>query len=395
MHFVRERRWPAGGGQHRPLVAHIIHHLGVGGLENGLVNLVNHMPASRYRHTIVCLKGTSDFSRRIARKDVEVIPLNKREGHDIGLYFRLYKTLRHLQPDIVHTRNLAALEAQIVAKLARIPARVHGEHGRGMLDLHGQNPKYKLMRKAVRPFVPHFIAVSKDLEHWLLDTISVRRSCLSQIYNGVDEQRFFPRCGPRDAAPAGFLQEDSIVIGSVGRMVAIKDFLTLVKSFLLLLGRVDGARTRLRLMIVGDGETRRECEHFLREANASHLAWFSGERTDIPDLMRLMDIFVLPSLGEGISNTILEAMATGLPVVASRVGGNSELVQDGVTGTLVAPGAPEQLAAILSQYCTDAELRARRGHSARKVVESRFSMEAMAAAYASVYDQLLCRTARG
>ena len=101
-----------------PLIVHVIHHLGVGGLENGLVNLINHIPPERYRHAIICLKGYSDFRRRIIRENVEIVALNKREGQDFSLYLNLFKTLRRLKPDIVHTRNLGTMEGQVIAAIA-------------------------------------------------------------------------------------------------------------------------------------------------------------------------------------------------------------------------------------------------------------------------------------
>ena len=108
-------------------------------------------------------------------------------------------------------------------------------------------------------------------------------------------------------------------------MTTVKNFPSLVQAFLMLLKEIPSARRNTSALIVGDGNSRQECIEMLREAGAEALAWLPGERADIPELMRAMDLFVLPSLGEGISNTILEAMSTGLPVVATRVGGNVEL----------------------------------------------------------------------
>lgn len=374
-----------------PLVAHVIHQLDVGGLENGLVNLINHIPPDRYRHAIICLKGYSDFAKRIAREGVTIVALNKREGHDLALYLKLFRTLQHLRPDIVHTRNLSAVEAQIVAAFTRTRARVHGEHGRDMSDLEGTNRKYILLRKAARPFVNHYITVSKDLENWMVSTIGAEHGRVSQIYNGVDSGRFYPRDSrcPPEIGPRGFFTEDTFVIGSVGRMARVKDFPTLIRAFLTLLDKEAASHRRLRLLIVGDGETRRECIEMLRQGGAQDLAWLPGERADIPSLMRAMDIFVLPSLAEGISNTILEAMSSGLPVVATTVGGNLELVKPGLTGTLVSPQAPDALAQVLSEYCRDPALLRSQGLAARDQIESRFSMEAMTNGYLAVYDKVL------
>jgi len=175
--------------KHPPLVVHIIHSLGTGGLENGLVNIINRTPPERYRHAIVCLTESGEFAGRITAPGVEVIALHKRPGHDLGLYWRVWKTLRRLRPAIVHTRNLSTLEMQFVAALLPGVKRVHGEHGRDVFDLDGTNRKYNLLRKAARFVVQRYIAVSKDLERWLIDTVGVPAARVRQIYNGVDQAR--------------------------------------------------------------------------------------------------------------------------------------------------------------------------------------------------------------
>lgn len=373
-----------------PLIVHVIYSLGVGGLENGLVNLINHIPPDRYRHAIVCLKGYSDFHKRITREGVEIVALDKQEGYDFNLYIRLYDALKQLKPDIVHTRNLAAMEGQVIAALAGIGARVHSEHGRDMVDLHGKNQKYNLLRKAIRPFVRRYIALSKDLENWLIETVGVPPGRVNQIYNGVDSLNFHPRNGIRaDIGPKGFFSEDAFVIGSVGRMAAVKDYPSLVRAFLMVLEKEPASRKRLRLLIVGDGLSRQQCLDMLREAGAEALAWLPGERSDIPELMRAMDLFALPSLGEGISNTILEAMASGLPVVATRVGGNVELVKEALTGKLVPPGEPVSMATAISEYYKNPELLRSHGKAARQEIEAHFSMDAMVRGYLGVYDAVL------
>jgi sugar transferase (PEP-CTERM/EpsH1 system associated) len=386
---------PSKDVEQTPLIVHVIYHLGVGGLENGLVNLINHIPPDRYRHAIVCLKGYSDFRRRIARENVEIVALHKREGHDLAVYFNLFKTLKRLKPDIVHTRNLGTMEGQIIAAIAGARVRVHGEHGRDVFDLYGKNRKYNLLRKAIRPFVNHFIAVSRDLEGWLATTVGAMPNRINQIYNGVDSQRFHPRDRTEDwrahitDVPEGFFGENTFVIGSVGRMTDVKNFPTLIRAFLLLLDEVPAARARLRLIIVGDGNSRQPCLEMLRSAGAEELAWLPGERADIPQLMRTMDLFVLPSLGEGISNTILEAMSTGVPVVATAVGGNAELVADGVTGVLVPPDEPGAMMKAILQYYRNPDLLVSHGRAARQQVEKSFSIEAMTQAYIRVYDKAL------
>jgi sugar transferase (PEP-CTERM/EpsH1 system associated) len=372
------------------LVVHLVHQLDVGGLENGLINLIRHMPPERYRHTIVCLKDYTDYHAHIKERGVEIISLNKREGKDFAHYMRMYKTLRALHPDLIHTRNTAGFEGQLVAALAGIKLRVHGEHGRDMSDLYGKRLKYQLLRRVLRPLIGHFIAVSTDLEHWLIDSVGAEPGRVSQISNGVDSVQFHPRLGPPAAVgPAGFMQDNAFVIGSVGRMVDVKNYPTLVEAFLRLIASPHPAHQRLRLLIVGDGPARAECLDMLTRAGASHRAWLPGERSDIAQLLRAMDLFVLPSLAEGSSNTILEAMATGLPVVATAVGGNTELVHPGFTGILVPPRSPDLMAAAIADYCRIPEMGARHGMRARSQVIARHSLPAMARGYLAVYDALV------
>jgi sugar transferase (PEP-CTERM/EpsH1 system associated) len=375
----------------RPLIAHVIYRLSVGGLENGLVNLINHLQPDLYRHAVVCLSDYTSFSRRIDRDDVEIVALHKLPGKDPATYWRLLRTLRRLNPSIVHTRNLPTLEAQVLAATVGVKARIHGEHGRDVFDLDGSSRKYNVLRKAVRPFVTQYVAVSSELREWLASAVGVERRRITRICNGVDADRFHPHKGARRIGPPGFADESTFVAGTIGRMAAVKDQITLVRAFITALRRAPDVASRLRLVLVGDGPLRAECARLASSAGVSHQVWMPGEREDVAELLQGMDVFVLPSMAEGISNTILEAMATGLPVIATRVGGNPELVNDD-TGILVPPSDPEALGAALGLYSLDRDKAARHGKAARDRVEKDFSLKRMVAEYARVYAQALSGT---
>ncbi len=379
--------WPTA---QPPLVAHVIFSLGMGGLENGVVNLINHIPEDRFRHVVICLADYSDFRLRIRRSDVQLFALNKPPGKNFGVHVHLWRLLNRLRPDIVHTRNLAAMESLLPAALAGVAVRIHSEHGWDMGNLDGGNRRHRLLRRLLKPLAHHYIALSRHLEAYLREQVAVAPDRIAQIYNGVDADLFRPAQGDRLPLPCpGFDSPDRFVIGTVGRMQAVKDQLTLVRAFIRLLNIVPGARQVLRLAIVGDGPLREPALALLRQAEALDLAWLPGEREDVAALMRGFDLFVLPSLAEGISNTILEAMASGLPVVATDVGGNPELVESGRTGRLVPPADPESMADAIRAYLDDREMCAKHGRSARATVERRFSMEAMVAGYMDVYDRML------
>lgn len=371
----------------RPLVAHVLFRLAVGGLENGVVNLVNHLPATRFRHAIVCLTEATDFRRRIERDDVAVYQIHKRAGHDPAAGWRLYRLFREIRPALVHTRNLGCLEAQIPAWLARVPCRVHGEHGWDVFDPSGDVRKYQLLRRLHAPLIQRFIPLSRELEHYLGERVGIPAGRITRIYNGVDTERFQP--GPSSALPATIAGANNLIIGTVGRMHGVKDQLTLAQAFLALHAAAGNRRDRLRLVMIGDGPLRSACQQLLDDAGLAGQCWLPGARDDVADILRALNVFVLPSQAEGISNTLLEAMASGLAVVATAVGGNAELVDDGHTGQLVAPSDPPALAGALMRYLDDPTLATTQGATGRERARQHFSLARMLGSYTEMYSQLL------
>lgn len=373
----------------RPLVLHVVYRFDTGGLENGVVNLVNHMPQESYRHAIVALTEVTDFRRRIWRDDVAFIALNKPPGHAIALYPRLYRLFRELRPAIVHTRNLAALEVCVPAWAARVPVRIHGEHGRDVDDIDGTSRKYRLLRRAYRPFVDHYVALSRDLAGYLFANVGVPQDRCSQIYNGVDATRFH-RSGAASSIPGcPFSAPEHWIVGTVGRMQQVKDPLLLAKAFVLALQIQPALLGRLRLVMVGGGPLRSEAQALLSAAGADAMAWLPGERSDVPEVMRGLSCFVLPSRAEGVSNTILEAMASGLAVIATDVGGNAELVAHGRTGELVPAQDVRTLATAIVRLAGEPEVARAWGDAGRDEVERRFSLDAMVTSYQNLYDRCL------
>jgi sugar transferase (PEP-CTERM/EpsH1 system associated) len=375
----------------RPLVMHLVYSFDVGGLENGIVNLINRMSPDLFRHQVVALTSCNPaFCARVVRDDVDFISLEKQPGHGIKLYPKLYRHFSEFRPAILHTRNLAALEAVVPARAAGVPVRIHGEHGWDVSDPGGQSRKYRLIRRLYRPFVSHYVALSGHIADYLVHHVKVSEARLSRICNGVDTACFTPAAEHRSMLGGSpFNASDLIVVGTVGRLQAVKDQLTLVRAFAASAGMLGDAGKNMRLCIAGDGPLRPEVEAEIVRTGLGARAWLAGTRSDVPDVMQAMDLFVLPSRAEGISNTILEAMASGLAVVATDVGGNSELVLAGQTGALVPAADANAMAESICEYIRDPALRSKHGLAGRHRVEADFSLDGMVQRYASLYQTQL------
>jgi sugar transferase (PEP-CTERM/EpsH1 system associated) len=259
-------------------------------------------------------------------------------------------------------------------------------------DLDGTSRHFQRVRRLYAPFVHRHVALSQDLATYLTQQVGIAPQRVEQIYNGVDADRFAPAPGgPAPIEGTSFAAPAHWLIGTVGRMQAVKHQTLLARAFVRALELAPLLRERVRLVMVGAGPLRGAAQAILDEAGVGKLAWLPGERDDVPAVMRGLQCFVLPSLAEGVSNTILEAMATGLPVIATQVGGNAELVGHGHTGEVVRSDDVEALAQALLRMASDPLRAAAMGLAGRAEVERRFSLQSMVVAYQGLYDRQLER----
>lgn len=367
-------------------ILHVVYSFSIGGLENVIVQLVNHLPADRYRHTILSLTTISDFKQRITQHDVQFIALDKPPGHAIPLYPRIFRLLRQLKPDVVHTCNLAALEIVPLAWVAGVPKRIHAEHGWDAHDPNGSNPRYRRLRKFYKPFVSHYVAVSRDIDHYLEQAIGVPRAKRSLIANGVDTNKFSPSDSLSAAVPGcPFKPGTHWLAGTIGRLQTVKNQPLLARAFVALLKDHPEATNRVRLIIVGEGPLHDEIEEILHRGNALQYAWLAGARNDVPAILRMLDCFVLPSQAEGTSCTLQEAMACGLPSIATAVGGTPELIENGVTGYLVPSDNEVAMAEALWSACSTPEQLVKFGRNARQRALAEFALDSMIAQYEALF----------
>jgi glycosyltransferase involved in cell wall biosynthesis len=348
-----------------PLVVHITDTLDSDAAD-GLLSLLHQMPPGRYRHVIIGWRLGAMWELRHSGHVAQVVHLpapHADMANESGLLLvRLYRRLRQLRPALIHTHSTAL---QWLAALAGVPVRLHGAGA-------SEHPP---SRHGVRS--------------WLRTLLSPARP--KQSHTAVDCAQFHPRLGPAAAlGPAGFLCDGACVIGAAGPMDGAHGHARLVQAFLNLLAE-HGAVVPLRLLIIGDGPERAACKDMLAAAGASHLAWLPGQRDDVARLMRIMDVFAAPECGPDSALHVLQAMASGLPVVACQGGAHSRLVQTGWTGALVPQGDPLMLADSLADYARVAGLARRHGLRGRRQVLSHHSLAAVAQHYTRLYDSLIPR----
>ena len=359
-------------------VLHVLLSLQPGGLENGVVNIVNRLNPDQFRSSIGCIKHAGEFAARITSSEIKIYELGWRGGNDLILPFRLARLFREARPDIVHTRNAESFfYGYLGAKLAGVECIIHSEHGRTFND---RKIRF-LMQKWFSEHTHAIFSVSTKLKDDLVKHIHIPKEKIEVLYNGVDLSQFksVQRKVVRDKL--GF-RDDQIIIGSVGRLVAVKNYALLLNAFhqLNLKNAV--------VMLVGDGEERKILEKLARSLAIAGRVHFLGHRDDVAELLLAMDIFVLPSISEGMSNTLLEAMAVGVAPVASDIGGNPEIVDHGVSGFIFPSRDESALREYLMTLATDTTLRGEMGSAARNKVKSEFTIDAMVARYESLYHRV-------
>jgi len=367
-------------------ILHVISYMGRGGAEMGILKLISGL-GGKFEQRICTTRG---FDADFVRSSFSEEKMYVAGSSDLKLQFPLFRLahiMRQYRPHIVHTRNWGAIEAVVAAKLAGVPVVIHSEHGYEVDMFSGLPLRRRLFRRAAYALADSVFAVTRELRDFHARQAWIHTERMGVIYNGVDTQRFAP-CGETRIAMRRELglPEESFVVGTVGRLVPIKDHQTLLKAAALL----SGSGIDVRVLLVGSGPQREKLQSRAIDALEGRVC-FAGDSNRVPEMLNAMDVFVLPSLGEGMSNTLLEAMACGLPVLATNVGGNPELIENNVNGCLFTPGDAEWLASKLKFLTRDPSLVHQLGTSARRRTIETFSLSRMLETYRSFYLDLVAR----
>ncbi|MCP4749998.1 MAG: glycosyltransferase [Proteobacteria bacterium] len=365
-------------------IMHLLLSLETGGCENGVVNLINHMDADRFKVSVCCLNQTGELVERIHedRRHVHLVEKEGRTGPRDLMNLRDFFLEQDV--DIVHTHAFATLFIGYVgARLARVPIVLHGEHGIFYAD------KFRriMMQKILFRLVDGVITVSGDLKHRLAKTFNVGEDLFQPIINGVDLDKFsVADVSTRNRLRASLgAPEDACLIGSVGRLVDVKRFDLLIDGLAAL--RRNGSN--IHMIIIGDGPLRSDLQERIDKERMNDHFFLAGRKDNVNDYLSALDIFALTSDFEGISNTILEAMAVGLPVIASNVGGNPEIVSGGRTGLLFEAGDVDQFKEVANRLILDNALREKMGAAARNDIIRQFNLKRMVKEYEQAYLNLV------
>lgn len=376
-------------GTDRLRILHVVPHLAMGGTENGILKVINGLGETEFEHRICAVRGIdASFASRASVTPRAYSAASSKQGFQFPL-FRLSRIMKGFQPHIVHSRNFGALEAIPAARLARVPVAIHSEHGYELETLAGLPLRRRILCRAFYGMADAVFTVTNDLKTYHAKESGLAANEFRVIYNGVNTERFAPRpdSAERIRRELG-IPEGRVVIGSVGRLVPIKDHLTLLRALEVLLRQGED----VHVLLVGSGpELSKLKEHVLATPDLFEKVTFVGSSDQVPELLNAMDIFVLPSISEGMSNTILEAMASGLPVVITNTGGSPELIEDGRSGWLFSPRDVNTLAWQLARLAADKELRLQFGAAARQHALEQFSLTRMMQRYRDLYFELATR----
>jgi sugar transferase (PEP-CTERM/EpsH1 system associated) len=360
-------------------VMHVVFTLHPGGMEFGVIKLVNGLDRARVRSSICSTTPAVPEMKACVAADVPVFELRRRPGNDPGLVRDLYRLFRRERPHVVHTHAWGTLlEGLVAARLARVPFVVHGEHG--TLQLRGYQRR---LQRAAWSRADRVLSVSSRLAERMTAETGFPFDRIMTLRNGVDLSRF-GRQRRDEARQALGLPLGGFIIGTAGRLVPVKDQATLLEA----VARVRAAGHEVTLVLAGDGPLKDDLESRAASLGISLAVRFLGHCDRIETVFSALDVFILSSVSEGMSNTILEAMASGLPVVATRVGGADELIEDGVSGVLVRSRSAEAIAAAIMDMLADTPRRLEIGAAARRRAEAEFSLPSFTSRYERMYMAL-------
>jgi glycosyltransferase involved in cell wall biosynthesis len=360
-------------------ILYVVPSFGLGGMEKILCTVINNA-AKNQQHAILTLDGCATALNWVTNARVEIIPFQKANSR-LSFFLSLYNVLRDIQPDLLMTYNWGATDAIWLGRLAGISNIVHHEHGFNVDEGSSTAWRRDLIRFTVYRLVTRLIVVSHDLEEMLQNRFRLSKSLITRIPNGIDTSFYSPNEHERHQMRKSLGYEDAhLVIGFSGRLDPVKNLDMMLDIFL----SSNPRDYPFRLMMVGDGPDRAHLEARCQAAGVNPYVKFAGQQREVLQYLRAMDVFLLTSLREQMPLTVLEAMAVGVPVIATRVGELPYIIDDGNDGFIRDLNASIEtfVHPLRSLLCSSQ--RKRLSDAARKKVIEQFQLETMIERYANI-----------
>lgn len=362
-------------------VLHVVLSLQPGGAERLVIELCQRL-AGEIRSAVCCLDGPGAWAGELGDTGIEVVALHREPGFRPSLARRVAQIAGKLNARVLHCHQYSAFVYGALAQLARPGLRVIvTEHGR--LDATPASRRRRMVNRVLNLLPGRVFAVSTELRARLIEE-GFPAGRVRVTHNGIEPGPDSSKERRGHARKALALDRDALVIGAVGRLDKVKSYATLITA----VGALRHQGMSPRLVILGDGPERAELASCVRATGLDGVVLMPGYRPDVRDLLPAFDLFVNSSVYEGVSLTLLEAMAACLPVIATRVGGTPEVVDDGVTGLLIPAGSVTALEAAARRLLSDARQRQIFGRNGRERVLRCFGIDAMVRRYADVYRHL-------
>jgi glycosyltransferase involved in cell wall biosynthesis len=349
-------------------ILQIIDTLKLAGAERIVTDLAINLDKDKYNVIICCLrKEGGPLVKELRKKGIKVIILDKKLGMDFSIIRKIRKIIKEEKIDLVHTHLFTANLWGRLAAILMNKTIIVTEHNTD----YWKNWLHKFIDKFLEKFTNKIITVSDGVSSFYQEYENIPRNKIKTIYNGIDLRKF---------SNSKHFSKKARIIGMIARLNEQKNY----RNFLNAAYIINKQDTNINFLIVGEGPLKEDLEKYAQRLGKN--IKFLGQRKDIPEIIKGIDIFVLSSDYEGLPLTILEAMAASKSVVATNVGGIPEAVEDGKTGILVPPKNPDALANAIMKLLKNPRLRKQMGEAGRKRAEKYFTMEKMVKKYEDVYD---------
>jgi len=371
---------------HKCRILHVTFDMGIGGTEQVIRQLVSNMRPEHFENHIVCIQGTiGEIGQQLLSQGTIIHVLKREPGLDTKLIRNIRKLVRTYQIDVVHCHQYTPWFYGLLGSGGMGVKVVFTEHGR----FHPDHYRYKaaFVNPLLAMFTADIVAISLATRNALSKYEFIPLRKIGLVYNGIEPVRVLPF--ETDAAREELgIPADAFVVGTVARLNPVKNQKMMLRAFRKFQRECGSAW----LLMVGDGPDRSALEEYAQELGVRANVCFTGFRTDAARYLSLMDVFLLSSHTEGTSMTLLESMSLGIPAVATRVGGNQEIIEDEVTGFLTAPDDEHEFAAKVISLYRDPERSQSMGDAAFERFNDRFHVEAMLQKYIALYDKTAPKT---